>query len=252
MEFLPYLLSTGTNGEHAGHAGGARQLGPADVPDRPEPLLFAAWYRELAAAIYADELGPLFPAFRGLRADFMRRVLEHSQIWCDDIATPAVETCAQQVTQGFQPGGGGARAGTYGPDWRQWRWGDAHPAVMAHRPFEQSGGSRGWFSLVLAGRRRRQHDQRRACRARPETGSSSVPSTAPATAPSTILARLEGGRWVAATGQSGHPLSSHYGDLTRLWQDGHYLPMTTLPKAYTQNAIGTLTLRPVPLRTASQ
>ena len=30
--------------------------------DRPEPLVFAAWYRELGRAVYADELGPLFLA----------------------------------------------------------------------------------------------------------------------------------------------------------------------------------------------
>ena len=36
-------------------------------PDAREPLLFAAWYRELSRLIYADELGALFARFWGVR-----------------------------------------------------------------------------------------------------------------------------------------------------------------------------------------
>ena len=50
----------------------ARGLGPGDARGRrAEPLLFAAWYRELSRLIYADELGELFPRFWGVRPQFM-------------------------------------------------------------------------------------------------------------------------------------------------------------------------------------
>lgn len=249
-EFLPYLLDAGGGGEHADMLAALAGWDRRMLPDRPEPLLFAAWYRALATTIDADELGPLFPAFRGLRSDFMRRVLDHSPSWCDDIDTPAIETCPQQVTKAFQLAVAALQA-TYGPDWRQWRWGAAHPAVMAHQPFEQSEWLRGWFSLVL-----------------PIGGDGSTVNVAlPGPTRDGIefgavhgagyraiydLSASDGARWVAATGQSGHPLSRHYDDLTRLWQDGHYLPMTMRPDAYRQDAIGTLTLKPAQPRPASQ
>ena len=76
QEFLPYLLAVPPAGRReremlAGLAGWDRGM----RPDRPEPLLFSAWYRELSAAVYADELGLLFADYRGLRADFMRLAL---------------------------------------------------------------------------------------------------------------------------------------------------------------------------------
>ena len=38
------------------------------------------------------------------------------------------------------------------------------------------------------------------------------------------LADRDRSRWIAATGQSGHPLSRHYGDLSTLaWREGRYL-----------------------------
>ena len=41
--------------------------------DAAEPLIFAAWYRELSRLIYADELGDLFDAFWHVRPQFMER-----------------------------------------------------------------------------------------------------------------------------------------------------------------------------------
>ena len=48
----------------------------------------------------------------------------------------------------------------YGADWRAWRWGDAHPAVLAHRPFEQRAAPARLVQPPCPGRRRRQHGQR--------------------------------------------------------------------------------------------
>ena len=73
-DFLPFLLEAAAGDDAAPDLiealrGWDRRM----VADRPEPLAFAAWYDALALAIYADELGPLFTAYRGLRPDFMRR-----------------------------------------------------------------------------------------------------------------------------------------------------------------------------------
>jgi penicillin amidase len=243
VEFLPYLLaSDDARRERPEQLAALAAWNRRMDADRPEPLLFAAWYRELAQAIYADELGPLFPAYRGVRSDFLRRVLERSQGWCDDIGTPAVETCPQQEALAFERAVAGLEA-VRGPDWRRWRWGDAHPAVMAHRPFEQSEALRHWFSLVV-----------------PVGGDSSTINVAhpgvtrdglsfgvvhgPSYRAVYDLADLDRSQWIAATGQSGHPLSPHYGDLTEAWREGRYLPMTMQPAEYQAGAMGVLELVP--------
>lgn len=250
LEFLPHLLSAGVENRYADMLAALARWDRRMVPDRPEPLLFAVWYQQLAAAIYGDELGSLFTAYRGLRPDFMRRVFEQRQIWCDDIDTPASESCDQQSRKAF----GLAIAGleqAYGSDWRQWRWGNAHPAVMAHRPFEQSDWLRDWFSFVF-----------------PLGGDGSTINVAqygptrdgimfgavhgPGYRAVYDLARPEESRWMAATGQSGHFLSGHYADLTNLWRAGRYLPMRSKPEAYREQAVGVLSLRPLQLHRTAQ
>lgn len=243
MEFLPQLLSAGVDSQYDGMVAALASWDRRMVPERPEPVLFAAWYRELGAAIYGDELGPLFAAYHGLRPDFMRRVFEQRQVWCDDIDTPAVESCAQQSRKAFGLAVAELERAS-GSDWRQWRWGQAHPAVMAHRPFEQSNWLRDWFSLMF-----------------PLGGDGSTINVAqyaptrdgimfgavhgPGYRAVYDLAQPENSRWIAATGQSGHLLSSHYADLTDLWRAGRYLLMRSNPEVYREDAIGVLVLRPL-------
>ncbi|HEX6014096.1 MAG TPA: penicillin acylase family protein, partial [Geminicoccaceae bacterium] len=243
QEFLPYLLAVPPAGRRgremlAGLAGWDRAM----RPDRPEPLLFSAWYRELSAAVYADELGPLFDDYRGLRADFMRLALTRRPVWCDDVATPATETCPEQAARAFGRAVADLTA-RYGPDWRRWRWGEAHPAVLAHRPFEQSGLLRRWFSLLL-----------------PVGGDGSTVAVAQAGATRAgipfgavhaagyraiyDLAAPDRSRWITAVGQSGHPLSRHRRDMAGAWREGGYVAMTTRPEEYRRGAIGSLVLRP--------
>jgi len=56
------------------------------------------------------------------------------------------------------------------------------------------------------------------------------------------LADLDRSSFVAATGQSGNPLSGHYHDLTDLWASGRGVAIERVPEAYRQNAIGELRL----------
>jgi penicillin amidase len=66
------------------------------------------------------------------------------------------------------------------------------------------------------------------------------------------LAEPDRSRFVAATGQSGHPLSRHYRDLTRLWRAGEYVPMSTLAGDYTPDAEGRLRLVPPDRRSGQE
>ena len=210
--------------------------------DAAEPLIFAAWYRELSRLIYADELGELFPAFWHLRPQFMDRVLRVRTVWCDDVATPEVEDCPTMAARALDLALADLRA-RFGSA-EGWRWGDAHPARMAHAIFEDLPVLGRLFDLA------------------PATGGDGVtvnvghyvlrdPERPFASVHAASyrglydLADLDRSRFIASTGQSGNPLSAHYRDLTTPWAAGAYLPMLRRPDAYGEGAIGRLRLLPL-------
>lgn len=54
----------------------------------------------------------------------------------------------------------------------------------------------------------------------------------------------ERSRYVVAGGQSGNPLSPHYGDLFELWQRGEGVPIPWSPAAVASSTLHRLTLHP--------
>jgi penicillin amidase len=211
-------------------------------PDAPEPLIFAAWYRELSRAIYADELGDLFRAYWGVRPQFMEHVLRRRRVWCDDIDTAPVETCATQAALALDLALADLER-RYGSDPDAWRWGEAHPARMAHPIFDDQ--------PVLADLFAIEHpsggDSVTVNVGHFSPGNESGPFASMHAASYRALydlQSLERSRFVASTGQSGNPLSAHYRDLADLWAKGETIPMTTDPAAYRQDAQGHLTLMP--------
>jgi penicillin amidase len=208
--------------------------------DAAEPLIFAAWYRELSRLIYADELGDMFEAFWHVRPQFMELVLTKRQIWCDDIRTEPIETCAELAGAALDAALLDLRR-RFGDDPETWRWGDAHVARMTHPVFASQPVLGRLFDIEEA------------------TGGDSVTvdvghfnpgnerwpfaSTHAATYRAIYdLAQLDASRFVSATGQSGNPLSRHYRDLTRLWATGGSVPIGRDRASYRQGAIGTLRL----------
>ena len=58
------------------------------------------------------------------------------------------------------------------------------------------------------------------------------------------LADPEAGRWVLAGGQSGNPMSPHYGDLFALWTRGEAVPIAWSEKRVAATTTATLILEP--------
>src|SRR5260370_38231544 len=97
-ELLPLMLKAPASSERARQV--QQMLAAWDGrmrADRPEPLIFTAWLRELNRRIYADELGELFPEYWGANPLFIKSVLTKFPSWCDDVPTPAIETCDHQL-----------------------------------------------------------------------------------------------------------------------------------------------------------
>lgn len=210
----------------------------------PEPLIFAAWMRALTRRLAADELGPAFPLIAGARPLLVERVFHDvagAGRWCDVVKTPAAETCAEMARRALDDALE-ELADRYGADPAGWRWGQAHRAVHAHAPLhragplaalvnieqETSGGDHTIMVGQTPGRGRRPYGNIHAA------GFRAVYD----------FADLDRSVFVIATGQSGHPLSQRYDDLSELWRRGDYLPMSLNPDDARGGALGVTSLIP--------
>ena len=242
-DFLPYMLEASPTDDRARNA--AERLASWDRVMRAEaaePLMFATWYRMFTRLIHQDELGPLFGAYWGIRPQFIERVLKERPVWCDDIDTEPTESCADLAGTALDLALDDLEK-RFGDDPADWRWGDAHPAAMTHpilgrlpvvkhlvNIIQPVGGD----SVTVNVGHYAQHNE-----------ADPFASTQGASYRGLYdLADIDRSRFIAATGQSGHPLSAHYRDLTELWAAGETVPMLRDPERYGSDAIGRLILTP--------
>jgi penicillin G amidase len=136
-DLLPVALSVKPSSEAGRRAQAQLQGWKANMSaDSRAALVFSAWYRELTRLVYADELGDLFKDGWDLRPAFMISVLKAErgqERWCDDVKTPARETCAEQGARAFDLAAKDLESRYGAID--GWRWGSVHTAASDHRPF---------------------------------------------------------------------------------------------------------------------
>jgi penicillin amidase len=226
---LPRLLETRPASEEARRALGllAGWDGTRAV-DRPEPLILWAWWRELARAIYADELGEAFRGSWRARARFLTAVLNDADgqgRWCDDVRTAAPEGCAAVLAASLETALAELRR-RHGADMAAWRWGAAHEAYHAHRPFGRVPSLARWFDIAApsAG------DPYTVNVGRPNFSDEARPLAsvhAPSLRAIYDLAALDRSLYIHSGGQSGNVLSRHYRSFTDAWARGDYAPMLT-------------------------
>ncbi len=210
----------------------------------PEPLIAEAWFRSLQSRLSRDEIGAAADQFSHPEPVFIERVYRNTEgasVWCDVIQSAAVESCTEIARIALDEALLGL-VETYGPALESWRWGDAHQATHDHpvlgdvpilRYFvnirqSTSGGD----STLLRGR---------------TIGSGPQP-----------YLNVHGGGYrgvydfadpdssvfIVATGQSGHPMSRHYDDLSEVWRRGEYIPMSLDPELARAGAVGISRLVP--------
>jgi penicillin amidase len=199
-------------------------------PDRPEPLVFTAWYTALAEHLYADELGPAFDAYRAPRTEFVHAALTTRRHWCDDVATPARAEDCPEVLGAALAAALDRLESELGPPGAAWAWGRQHPAEFAHETYAALGplGRIAQASLARGG------DDTTVDAASPSNAASPplFPSRHGVSYRQIVdLASPERSRFVAAGGQVGHPLSRHYRDLLALWHDGKDVAMVSPARA---------------------
>jgi penicillin amidase len=226
-DLLPRLLATRPRSEAARKALALLANWDATMsPERAEPLIAWAWYRELTRAIYADELGEAFRQNWLARAVFIGGVLSgdaEKARWCDDVRTPAVETCEEILALSLEAALADLSK-RYGSDPARWRWGEAHIARHEHRPlgrqpllaklFDITVPSPGDTYTVNVGRNIMNND------AEPFANRHAASLRA-----IYDLSDLEKSLYIHSGGQSGNILSDHYKAFSEAWAKNEYIPM---------------------------
>jgi penicillin amidase len=212
----------------------------------PEPLIAEAWLRAVQDRLARDEIGPLADTITHPDPDFIQRVYlntEGAGVWCDVVQSAVVETCAEiarislddallRLTE------------TYGPNIESWRWGDAHEATHDHAVLGMVPLVRYFVNI----RQSTSGGDNTLMRGRTVgTGANPYLNVHGGGYRGVYdFADPESSVFITATGQSGHPLSRFYDDLSELWRRGEYIPMTLDPDLARAAAVGITTLNPAP------
>ncbi len=175
--------------------------------DRPEPLIFNAWMRELGKELFAE-------ANIGKASDIAAALSEGG----------AVAALSRSLDKALD-----YVSARHGDDMARWRWGDEHKAAMRNRVFSRLPIFGGWANIAM-----------------PSDGDfytldrgAGVPADA-ADGQDAPFARVHGGgyrgaydlsdpdasRFSIAGGQSGNPFSRHYRDLAASWNDGGFVAIS--------------------------
>lgn len=256
-EILPLLLKTEGRSDlgqramamlRAWQSGGERSANWM-APDRPEPLIALAWIDRLRKAMFSDDVGDeLFAQLDTQRSRYSAqlRALTRPQdaTWCDDVRTPATETCAELAATTLESTLA-ELVKRYGDDPAAWRWGKAHEAISEHRPFGKQPLLARIFDLkVPAG-----GDAASVNAGRHNPWDQAAPFAdrwGPSLRALYDLAEPDRSKFMISSGQSGHVLSPQYGDLALPWSRVEYLPMVSSAAAVDQAAVERLELRPRP------
>lgn len=194
--------------------------GTMDV-NRAEPLIFTAWRLTLEDHLFADDLGALYPRWRGSHPQLVQQVLggQTASDWCDDVTTAEQETCGDQLSASLAATLESLTAEFGEPS--GWRWGEAHRTRMDHALFgrlpgldilsRQEAELHGGEETVNRGGFSRHGDTWRDRLGRVHGAGLRVVYD---------LADLDSSGFIIAAGQSGHLLSDHYRDLLEPWRDG--------------------------------
>jgi penicillin amidase len=197
--------------------------------DRPEPLIFTSWLRQLNFSIYGDELAELTTAYWNLRPLFTASVLNgENGDWCaikGKLAAmragsePCKAVLAEALTHALD-----ALQRQLGNDMSEWYWGDLHRAHFRHPIFS---------GIPLLGRYADLSIASDGGDATVNRGSSHISNSldpyghihGAGLRVIFDLGDLDNSRYIIATGQSGNPLSPHYRDLLSAWRDGRNIKL---------------------------
>ncbi|WP_249680931.1 penicillin acylase family protein [Roseococcus pinisoli] len=185
--------------------------------DLPQPLIWNAFMRRMPALALARAGITTAPG----GPEFLRFLLldGNASWWCGgDCRAMAALALAEAVTE---------LSRAHGPDPTAWRWGAAHQARFEHPLLRLVPGLNRAIALAVPASGDDQTVQRQGMG---PTGGFNAAHGAGLRLVAD-LASPDGLHAVIATGQSGNPLSSHWGDMLGNWHDGRLRPISREPSA---------------------
>ena len=225
-ELLPHLLPTPARNDLAREA--LRMLAGWDgsmAATRPEPLIAIAWWRELAFALYADELGDAFRENWSTRAPFVESTLRTRSAWCDDVRSRALERCENVLADSLDKALSDL-VRRFGGSPQSWNWGEAHRAWHRHRPFSRNSVLARLFDVHAAS----PGDAYSVNVGRSDFSDDIAPyANRHAASYRAIydLADPQASVFIQSAGQSGNPFSPHYRAFVQPWSQGEYIRAVT-------------------------
>jgi penicillin amidase len=185
---------------------------------RPEPLVFNAWMRSLRDLALEALLGGDATASGIAGRDFPHLLLgaaSNEGVLCERT------DCRALLTEALRRANA-ALLKAFGKDRNRWRWGATHAAAFEHPVFSRIDYLRDWWSFKVAS----DGDNYTVNRGTPGRRDSltDFPHVHGAALRAIYdLGDLSRAQFSIAPGQSGHPLSEHWGDLANLWANGRYV-----------------------------
>jgi penicillin amidase len=220
--------------------------------ERPEPLIFAEWIRQLAILVYGSVLGELFDSVGDYNPQFLLKVLsdqESQSRWCGDAPKEDRSPCMELVEKALRTALAQLRQ-RYGPDLDQWSWGMAHPALARHQAFGDIPMLSRLFNVKTPSPGGMDTINVSGYAFDPDSGQY-LGEAGPSFRAIYDLDQPDNSIFILNTGQSGRPLSPHYRDMAPLWADGGYVPMITDRAKVEKDAAEFLVLSPRPIPAAA-
>jgi penicillin G amidase len=240
-ELLPLMLTAEPPGSRERAAIALMQRWDHQMdPDRPEPLVFAAWVRAINRRLFQPRLGAIYGRYWSPSVRVTQNVLRNNPAWCGDAGCPrltadALKDALDDLTT------------RYGATMERWRWGEAHRASFEHPVFSRIPVLGGWFGRhPPAGGAPDTVNAGGFDSSRDETPFADLHG--PGLRAVYDLADLDNSTFQIALGQSAHVLSPHYDDMQALWLRFEGIRIVREPQSETlkgETPKGeTLTLRP--------
>lgn len=216
--------------------------------DSTAEAIFQAWFLQLAPALVGDEVGAAaLDSYHG-RFSYITRVVTNitegrSTSWCDNVGTPAVESCDKSITLALDAGLADLTS-RLGESMDRWRWDAVHRAVFPHQGLDAVAPLRWLLSRSV-----------------PNGGDWSTVNVGPVSVSAPYdqvsipgyrqvldLSPANDNRLLDAVGQSGHFLSPFYDDALGDWQAVKLRKLRWSKADYEVGAIGSLRLEPAQVR----
>ena len=213
--------------------------------DSAAAAVFEAWSLELVPGIAGDELGAAaLHSYEGkfsFVARFITNVLsaQSDSSWCDNVTTPARETCDGAVSLALDRAVAQLTR-LMGSDETRWRWDRVHRAVFPHQGLDTVAALRPLLSRSVP----HGGDWSTVNVGTVDVDAPYEQHAAPGFRQVIDLSTASDSRFIDAVGEAGHFLSTHYDDFMTDWQAGRYRRMRIERADVNNGALGQLHLAP--------